>query len=115
MTSILREVKNAGFQTQVNSLKEQLQMNDKNNGSLLSSSNAYPQLGSNPVVADLEFSLKYEDVRRYVSSRLEISGVLGPLWFNCRIDKRTSRVIAAYPGNIVERKVIPNKEINGNE
>jgi hypothetical protein len=93
---------NAGMRTQVVHLKEQLQLKDENNSSISSSSNTYSQLESNAIV-DIEFSLKYEDVHKYVSSILKVSGALGPLWFNCRLDKMTCRIIAAYPGRIVER------------
>jgi hypothetical protein len=95
---------NAGMQTQLNRLKEQLQLKEENNDSISSSSSSdtYRHLeGSN--IVDLEFSLKYEDVHKYVSSILKVSGALGPLWFNCRLDKSTCRIIAAYPGRIVER------------
>jgi hypothetical protein len=99
----IKTSENVGLQTQVNLLKEQLQVKDENNSSMSSSSSKdYHQLESNAIV-DIEFSLKYEDVHKYVSSILKVSGALGPLWFNCRIDKRTCRVIAAYPGSIAER------------
>ena len=95
---------NADMQIQLDRLKEQLQLKDENNSSMSSSSSSkdYHQLESNAIV-DIEFSLKYEDVHKYVSSILKVSGALGPLWFNCRLDKRTCRVIAAYPGSIAER------------
>ena len=99
----IKTSENAGLQTQVNRLKEQLQVKDENNSSMSSSSSRdYHELESNAIV-DIEFSLKYEDVRKYVSSILKVSGALGPLWFNCRLDKRTCRIIDAYPGRIVER------------
>jgi hypothetical protein len=94
---------NASIQIQLDRLKEQLQVKDENNSSISSlSSDAYSQLESSATL-DLEFSLKYEDVHKYVSSILKVSGALGPLWFNCRLDKRTCRIIAAYPGSIAER------------
>jgi hypothetical protein len=103
------------MQAQIHHLREKLQLNDENNGSVLSSVNAYHQLESSSPIVDLEFLLQYEDVRRYVSSRLETNGVLGPLWFNCRLDKRTFRIVSAYPGSIIERKSMANKEDNRNE
>ena len=102
----IKTSENAGMQAQIDHLKkqQQQQVKEENNGSISSSSSSdtYRHLeGSN--IVDLEFSLKYEDVHKYVSSRLKVSGALGPLWFNCRLDKRTCRIIAAYPGSIVER------------
>ena len=96
---------NAGMQAQINHLKQQQQqVKEENNGSISSScsSYTYSQPESSRII-DLEFTLKYEDVRKYVSSILKVSGALGPLWFNCRLDKRTCRIIAAYPGSIAER------------
>ena len=97
---------NAGMQIQLDRLKEQLKVKDENNSSISSSSSSssdtYSQLESNAIL-DLEFSLRYEDVHKYVSSILKVSGALGPLWFNCRLDKRTYKIIAAYPGRIIER------------
>jgi hypothetical protein len=90
------------MQAQIDHLKQQQQVKEENNGSISSSSDTYSQSESSHIV-DLEFSLKYEDVHKYVSSRLKVCGALGPLWFNCRLDKRTCRIIAAYPGSIVER------------
>ena len=110
----MKIAENAGMQAQLAHLKEQLQVKDESNGSMLSVSDDYHQVESSSII-DLEFTLQYEVVRRYVSSRLKISGVLGLLWFNCKLDKRTCRIIAAYPGSIVERKSIANKEHNRNE
>jgi hypothetical protein len=95
---------NAGMQIQLDHLKQQQQqVKEENNGNISSSSsNTYSQPESSHIV-DLEFSLKYEDVHKYVRSILKVSGALGPLWFNCRLDKRTCRIIGAYPGTIVER------------
>jgi hypothetical protein len=95
---------NAGMRIQIDRLKEQLKVKDENNSSISSSSSsdAYSQLESSAIL-DLEFCLKYEDVHKYVSSMLKVSGALGPLWFNCRLEKRTCNIIAAYPGSIVER------------
>ena len=86
------------------------QVKDEDNGSVSSSFNTYNQSESSTII-DLEFPLRYEEVRRYVSSRLKISGVLGTLWFNCKLDKRTFRIISAYPGSIVERNALA-KECN---
>jgi hypothetical protein len=104
---------NAGMRTQVDHLKEQLQLNDENNSSISSSSSssdAYSQLESSAII-DLEFSLRYEDVHKYVSSILKLCGALGPLWFNCRLDKRTYKIIAAYPGSIVERTKSEDRQV----
>jgi predicted RNase H-like nuclease (RuvC/YqgF family) len=101
----IKTSENAGMQAQINHLKQQQQqVKEENNGSISSScsSYTYSQPESSRII-DLEFTLKYEDVRKYVSSILKVSGALGPLWFNCRLDKRTCRIIAAYPGKIVER------------
>jgi uncharacterized protein YbaR (Trm112 family) len=111
----IKRSENAGLQTQLDHLKEKLQVMYENNGSVLSASNTYHQLQSSSPIVDLEFTLQYEEVRRYVSSRLKISGVLGALWFNCRLDKRTFRIISAYPGSILEQKAMANKEDNRNE
>jgi hypothetical protein len=101
---------NAGMQAQLGHLKQQLQVKDENNGSMLSASNSYHQLETSDVV-DLEFSLRYKDVHKYVSSKLKGSGALHTLWFNCRLDKRTCRIIAAYPGNIVERTKSEDRQV----
>jgi hypothetical protein len=102
---------NAGMRTQVDHLKEQLQLKDENNSSISSSSStAYCQLESSATL-DLEFSLRYEDVHKYVSSILKVRGALGPLWFNCRLDKRTYKIIAAYPGSIVERTKSEDRQV----
>ena len=106
----LKMAENAGMQTQIDHLKEHLQVKDEDNGSVSSSFNTYNQSESSTII-DLEFPLRYEEVRRYVSSRLKISGVLGTLWFNCKLDKRTFRIISAYPGSIVERNALA-KECN---
>jgi DNA repair exonuclease SbcCD ATPase subunit len=102
----IKTSENAGMQAQIDHLKQQQQqVKEENNDSMptsSSSSDTYSQLESSHII-DLEFSLKYEDVHKYVSSRLKVCGALGPLWFNCRLDKRTCRIIAAYPGRIVER------------
>jgi hypothetical protein len=100
----IRISENAGMQIQLDRLKEQLKVKDENNSSIASSSSsdAYSQLESSAIL-DLEFSLRYEDVHKYVSSILKVSGALGPLWFNCRLDKRSCKIIAAYPGRIIER------------
>jgi len=110
----IKIAENAGIQTQLDHLKQKLQLKDENNSRVSSTSNNYAQLESNQIV-DLEFPLQYEEVRRYVSSRLKISGVLGLLWFNFKLDKRTFRIVSAYPGSIIERKSMANKEDNRNE
>ena len=102
------------MQAQINHLNEKLQEKDENDVHVLSSSNAHHQLDSSQIV-DLEFALQYEEVRRYISSKLKISGILGWLWFNCSLDKRTFRIVSAYPGSIIERKSMANKENNRNE
>jgi hypothetical protein len=110
----VKRSENAGLQTQLDHFKKQLQVkddNDVNDINMISASNAYHQLEGSPIV-DLEFTLRYEEVQRYVSSKLKITGVLGPLWFNCRLDKRTFRIVSAYPGSIVERESMANKEDN---
>jgi G:T/U-mismatch repair DNA glycosylase len=103
---------NASMQIQLDRLREQLQVKDEINSiiSPSSSSGAYSQLESSAIV-DLEFSLKYEDVHKYVSSILKLCGALGPLWFNCRLDKRTYKIIAAYPGSIVERTKSEDRQV----
>ena len=101
----IKTSENAGMQAQIDHLKQQQQqVKEENNGSISSScsSHTYSQPESSRII-DLEFSLKYEDVHKYVSSRLKVCGALGPLWFNCRLDKRTCSIIAAYPGSIAER------------
>jgi hypothetical protein len=108
----------AGIQTQFAHLKEQLRLKDEkdvNDINVLPACNTYRQLESSSPIIDLEFTLQYEEVRRYVSSRLKITGVLGLLWFNFKLDKRTFRIVSAYPGSIVERKSLANKEDNRNE
>lgn len=105
----------AGIQTQFDHLKEQLRVKDEKDVNVLPASNAYHQLESSSPIIDLEFTLLYEEVLRYVSSRLKVSGVLGLLWFNCKLDKRTFRIVSAYPGSIIERKSMANKENNRNE
>ena len=81
---------------------KELRDRDEEIGSNSSSSDCN-RVGSN-IYVDFEFSLKYTDVHRYVSSVLRVSGALGLLWFNGRLDKKTSKIIAAYPGRIAERK-----------
>jgi hypothetical protein len=101
---------NAGMRTQVDHPKKQVQLKDENNSSISSSSDAYSQLESSAIL-DLEFSMRYEDVHKYVSSILKVRGALGPLWFNCRLDKRTYKIIAAYPGSIVERTKSEDRQV----
>jgi hypothetical protein len=47
---------------------------------------------------DFEFSLSYEDVQSYVSSR----GNINKMWFNGRLDKQTGRVIHAQMGTLAD-------------
>jgi hypothetical protein len=108
----IKRSENAGLQSQLSHLKEQLQVKDEHNSSILSASNTDHQIQSSSQIVDIEFSLQYEQVRRYVSSRLKISGVLGLLWFNCKLDKRTFRIVSAYAGSIVDRKSMANNEDN---
>jgi hypothetical protein len=49
-------------------------------------------------IVDFEFSLSYEDVQNYVSSR----GNIDKLWFNGRLDKQTGKVICAQLGTIAD-------------
>jgi hypothetical protein len=99
----IKTSENAGIQAQIDHLKQQQQLKEEYNGSISSSSSDTYSQSESSHITDLEFSLKYEDVHKYVSSRLKVCGALGPLWFNCKLDKRTCRIIAAYPGSIVER------------
>jgi hypothetical protein len=110
----IKSAENAGMQAQINHLNKKLQEKDENDVDVSSSSNAHHQLESSQIV-DLEFALQYEEVLRYVRSRLKISGILGSLWFNCSLHKRTFRIVSAYPGSIIERKSMANKENNRNE
>jgi hypothetical protein len=105
----VKSAENAGMQAQIDHLKKHQQGKNENNGSMLSSSNAYDLLESSPIV-DFEFSLQCEEVLGCAISIPKVSGPLGRLWFNGKIDKITGNVIAAYPGRISERNKIDNEE-----
>ena len=50
---------------------------------------------------DFEFSLSYENVQSYVSSKLKI-GTISKVWFSGRLEKHTGRVIYAQMGTIAD-------------
>jgi hypothetical protein len=104
----IKIAENAGMQAQIDLLKKQ-QGKNENNSSMVSSSNAYHLLESSPIV-DFEFSLQCEEVLGYAIPTPKVSGALGRLWFNGKIDKITGNVIAAYPGRISERNKIDNEK-----
>ena len=61
----------------------------------------------NNSTVDFEFSLSYEDVQNYVSSR----GNINKIWFNGRLEKQTGRIIYAQMGTIADH----DKFLNGSD
>jgi hypothetical protein len=64
---------------------------------------------SNPVVhedgiIDFEFCLDWEPVRRYMNTLFGAGRSY--VWFSGELDRKTGKIISAYPGRIVERQGI---------
>ena len=54
-------------------------------------------------VIDVEFSLPFDDVRRYTLKVCNPYVPSRPIWFNVKVDLKTGQVIAAYIGRILDR------------